>query len=63
MEQAKSLAEDILQWIDEYDMDHDQYKLGEGDFEAWVLEQCKNFVQTWRANIVKKYGQQEHEYG
>ncbi len=56
MEQAKSLAEDILQWIDEYDMDHDQYKLGEGDFEAWVLEQCKNFVQTWRANIVRNTG-------
>jgi hypothetical protein len=52
IEQAMFLKEDMLAWIDEFNMDYAQYELGK-EFEDWLYEQCVEFIKGWRSNIVK----------
>lgn len=55
--QAEYLKDDLMQWIDEMGMDYAQEEFSGDEFEKWVLEQCLQFVQKWRENIVKKFSE------
>ena len=49
------LKEDLLQWIDEFGMDYAQDHYKNEEFEQWVHDQCEEFIQKWRSEIVKKF--------
>lgn len=55
MAQAEYLKEDIIRWIDEYDMDYAEEQFEAEGFEKWILDQCKAFILKWRNNIKDKY--------
>jgi hypothetical protein len=52
--EAESLQEEFLNWNIEYNMGYDQADWEEGEYEKWVLEECKNFIKKWRQNIYDK---------
>lgn len=53
--QSVTLQEDFLNWNIEYNMGYDQADWEEGEFDKWVLEECKNFIKKWRLNIYNKF--------
>lgn len=54
---ADSLADDFLQWIDQYDMDYDQTGWdSDDDFEKWIRQQCRDFMKEWRENVRREFG-------
>lgn len=55
LSEAENLKEDILGWIDEYGMDYAQEQYSDGQFEEWILEQCREFIIKWRLNILKQF--------
>ena len=55
LSEAECLKEDILRWIDEYGMDYAQEQYSEGQFEEWILGQCREFIIKWRLNILKQF--------
>lgn len=54
---AKSLAEDFLGWIDEYDMDYNQQDMTPEEFEAWIQQESFTFMQKWRQNVKNEFGE------
>ena len=54
-EYAKDLKEDFLQWIDEYNINYAEDQFSNEEFNQWVHDQCEEFIQKWRSNIVKKF--------
>jgi hypothetical protein len=50
------LQEDLLRWIDEYGMVYAQDQFSDKEFEQLIYDQCVEFIQKWRSNIVKKFG-------
>lgn len=51
---AGVLAEDFLSWIDEYGIDYDQSSWTSAEeFQAWIVEECLNFMTRWRDNAKK----------
>ena len=52
LEQALYLKDDVLKWIDEYEMDYAQESYKENDSEKWVYDECVKFIKEWRANIL-----------
>jgi hypothetical protein len=54
---AENLAEDFLQWIDEYAMDYNQEGWSsDEEFSEWIGERCLEFMRKWRANVRNELG-------
>lgn len=54
---AESLADDFLQWIDQYDIDYNQSGWdSDEEFEAWIRQQCLDFMKRWRDNVRREFG-------
>jgi len=51
MEQAEYLKNDIIEWINEFNMDYAQNQYDGNEFEKYILDQCKTFIIKWRNNI------------
>lgn len=49
------LQEDLLRWIDEYGMDYAQDQFSDEEFEQLIYDQCVEFIQKWRSNIVSRF--------
>ncbi len=55
LKQADGLKEDILWSIDEFSLDFAEEQFNDGEFELWVHEQCREFIQKWRHDIFKRF--------
>lgn len=54
---AENLADNFLQWIDQYGIDYNQTGWdSDEDFEAWIRQQCLDFMKKWRENVRREFG-------
>jgi hypothetical protein len=63
MEESGCLPQDILGWIDQFDMDYSYMELEQDQFEKWVEDECVRFISKWRSNIVEQFTKPEKDKG